>query len=124
VARDHAVAVRAAGEHAEVRVAVLDEAVELRERPRVEERLDALARGPLATLPLTLDRLRIAGLDALDELVEVPEPLRGGAGQVAILLDGHRRGIVATCPGEGLATGPARPPGASRLGPLRGREFA
>src|ERR671934_249272 len=56
VSGDDAVAVGPGFHHPEVRISVLDEGVELGERARVEQELDALSCEQLAPLALPLDR--------------------------------------------------------------------
>src|SRR5207302_6813244 len=60
VTRDHAVAGDALVLHAEVGAAVRHHAVELDERARVHQQVDALARGELAGVVLLLDALLAA----------------------------------------------------------------
>src|SRR5439155_11261036 len=91
VAGDDAVAVDLPLLHPEVGAAVDLEAVELDEAPRIDELLDALARGELAVGVLALDAL----LAAAEHRLAVP-PLELGA----ILLDCHEvgfRGRSAVC---------------------------
>jgi hypothetical protein len=54
----HAVAVGPVLHHVEVRAAVLDERIQLDERPRVEQRLHSLTREQLPPLVVPLDRPR------------------------------------------------------------------
>src|SRR5207244_4385752 len=78
VAGDDRVAVRPVRERAEVRVPVADVAVELDERARVEELLEALAREELAALALARDGLLVSLVQGLlAELLELPELLLG-----------------------------------------------
>ena len=78
VAGDHAVAEDLLLLHAEVGAAVGDEAVELDEGARVEQQVDALARGELAGLVLLVDALLAAGGEgALVELVQLAQRIFG-----------------------------------------------
>ncbi len=72
VAGDDGVAERALLGHPELGLAMADEAVELDERSRVEEPLDALAREQLAARALARDRLLAGGGGRL--LAELGEP--------------------------------------------------
>src|SRR5690606_14996957 len=87
VAGDHAVAVRPVPVDPEVVRAVPGELVELDERPLVEERLDALARGHLAFGVLLLHRTRGAGVERLlPAPLEIGDLARGGVDVDALLL--------------------------------------
>ena len=75
--RHHAVAGDPFLVHAEVGAAVLDQGVDLLEGALVEELLDALARGQLALLVLTLDLVLAAaepvgGQPLLESLEHIP----------------------------------------------------
>ena len=87
VAGDDAVAERALGVHAEVGGAVAGELVELGERARVHQRLDALAGGHLAGRVLLLHRALGPGvLRLLDAPLEVGQ-LPGGGVDVDVVGD-------------------------------------
>ena len=65
VPRHHAVAVRPVLHHPEVRAAMLDKGIQLDERPRVEQRLDALAGEQFALRSLAFHGGRSGGVQCL-----------------------------------------------------------
>ena len=81
VPSDHAVAVRPVLHHAEVRAAMLDKRIQLDERPRIEQRLDALAGEQLALRSLAFHRGRSGGVQRL--LAQPSRGLRGVRGLYA-----------------------------------------
>ena len=101
VARDHAVAVGAALEHVEVGVPVPDERVELDERARVEEGLDALAGGALPALVLSGHGPLVAGVAGLvAQSLEARELARGRVriGLVGLLAGAHGARVARAAP--------------------------
>ncbi len=111
VAGHDAVPVGPPVEHPEVRVDVADEAVELAERPRVEEGLDPLVSRPLAPLALPLERGRVAVVGGAAPRLQVGQ---AGRGAVRARVRGRRhRGH----PTGGASDRPFRR-SAGRAGPL------
>ncbi len=88
VARHDRVAPRTVLAHLELHLAVAYEAVELDERARIEELLEALARKQLAALALALDVPLARRMERL--LAQLLEPAELRLGRVVRL--GHREG--------------------------------
>ena len=88
VAGDDGIAPRPVLAHPELDLAMPREAVELDERPRVEELLDPLARQELPALPLALDVPLARRVERV--LAQLLQPAELGLGRVVDL--GHRRG--------------------------------
>ena len=79
---DDAVAVRPVLHHSEVRVAVLDERIQLGERAGIEQELHAFARQELAALALPLDRRGRSGVRRLlAQPLDRLDPITGGSGR-------------------------------------------
>ena len=94
VAGDDAVAVGAAVGHGEVLAAVPGQLVELGERARVEQLLDALAGGALALGVLLVHGPRRAGMDGLVRAAAQVGQLAGGGVDVRAGLDAGGGGVL------------------------------
>src|SRR5207302_7558505 len=112
VAGDDGVPIGAPLEHAEVRLAMADVAIELDERPRIAEALRPLPRKQLPRFVLLLDCALRAGVERLlAELLQPGESLLGRlvcVGHLAAEPNAARRAGAPRLPGIGGFAAPSR----------------